>query len=178
MQIVTYRTAGNDIQLVFAFKSDLVDGIYTYDFDMRRSGSVVGCDIYLYGECGGSGYDSKTLYRFWARKSNQLGKDFSVGFDCGKGKRFLRMYGSDTQVHGQLIIRSNHVYNHGKPFTVNIGGDNGDNYEFIKQHVTLNTMGATGNKLIGSSLIFVFEPDSNGSSTFLDTCEFKIWRVR
>ena len=101
-----------------------------------------------------------------------------MGSTSGKGKRFLRMYGPDTQVHGEFVLRSNHVYNHGKPYTVNVGGDNGDNYEFLKQHVTLNTTHATGNKLIGSSLIFVFEPDNNKSTTFLDTCEFKIWKIR
>ena len=113
-----------------------------------------------------------------AASLNNNGKDYSIGRASGQGKKFTRMYGPRTQVHSQFILRGNNVYNHEKPFSVNYLGNNGDTYEFLTQHVTLNTTGATGNKLLGSSLIFVFEPDNNKSTTFLDTCEFKIWRVR
>ena len=89
---------------------------------------------------------------------------------------FTRMYGSKVQVHGQFVLKGNNVYNHGKPFSVNFLGTNGDT--FLTQHVSLNTSGATGNKLLGSSLIFVFEPDNNKTTTFSDACEFKIWKVR
>ena len=178
VQTTVYRVVGNDVQLGFYFKSDLEDGVYSFDFDTFRSGSTTGCDILLYGECGGSGYDSKTLYRFYAASANRSGKDYSVGRDSGRGKRFLRMYGPETQVHGQFVLRANDVFNHGKPFTLNVGGDNGDTYEFLKVHISLNTTHATGNKLLGSSLIFVFQPDGNGKSTFLGASEFKLWRVR
>ena len=75
---VVYRTIGSDIQLVFNFKSDLEDGVYAYDFHIDRGGDTKGVDLLLYRECGGSGYNSKTLYRFWAASSNASGKDYSV----------------------------------------------------------------------------------------------------
>ena len=175
---VVYRTVGNDIQLGLYFKSDLGDGVYAYDFDIDRGGDRKGVNVLLYGECWGSGYNSKTLYRFLAAFSNANGKDYSVTRDSGQGKRFTRAYGPNVQVHGQFVLRGNDVYNHGKPFSINFLGTNGDTYEFLTQHVTLNTSGATGNKLLGSSLIFVFEPDNNKTTTFLNNFEFKIWKVR
>ena len=178
VQSVTYRKVGNDKQLIFNFKNDLPDGFYVYDMDIRKNGNdTTGLDVYLYGECGESGYDSKTLYRFWAKNRNSTGEDCSTGHDSGQGKRFLRMYGTNIQLHGAFELKGNHVYNHGRPFALNVGGDNGDCYEFMKQHVTLNTTGATGNKLIGSSLTFVFEPDHNRSTNFETGCEFKLFRL-
>ena len=99
------------------------------------------------GNVGGGGYNSKTLYRFWTAKLNENGKEFSIGRDSGVGKRFLRMLGSTVYVHGEFLLRGNHIYNHNKPYTVNIGSanqvNNGESYEFL-------------NKLIGRSLVFCF----------------------
>ena len=47
VQSVTYRAVSNDIQLIFAFKSDLADGVYVYDFDVHRSGDTKGLEILL-----------------------------------------------------------------------------------------------------------------------------------
>ena len=178
VQSITYRKVGNDKQLIFSFKNDLPNGFYVYDFEIRKNGNdTTVLDVYLYGECGGSGYDSKTLYRFWGKNVNNTSKEFSVRSNSDQGKLFLRMYGTDVQLHGSFELRGNHAYNHGRPFSLNIGGDNGDCYEFMKQHLTLNTTSAQENKLIGSSLTFVFEPDHNRSTNFETTCEFKLFKL-
>ena len=90
-----YRKVGNNVQLVINLKHDLPNGFYAYDMDITRTGNTSkGVDVLLYGECGGSGYDASTLYRFWSANVNQNGKDFSVTSDSGSGKRFHRFTGS------------------------------------------------------------------------------------
>ena len=171
-----YRKVGNDVQLVINLKRDLPNGFYAYDMDITRtSNTSKGVDVLLYGECGGSGYNASTLYRFWSANVNQSGKDFSVTRDSGSEKRFHRLTGSQSMIHGQFELKGNEIYNHDKPFSVNVGSNNGETYEFLKQHLTLNSA-ATGNKRIGMSINFVFQPDS-GDETFGSDCEFKLFRI-
>ena len=175
VQSIVYRKVGNDKQLVFNFKQDLPNGFYIYDFDVRKTGNdTTGADVFLYGEAGLSDTNSKTLYRFWGKNRNNAGKEFSVGSDSGQGKRFLRIYRTNIQMHGGFELRGNDLFNHGLPYTVNIAGNYGELYHFLSQHVSLRA----GTKLIGSSLTFVFQPDHNRSTTFETSCEFKIWRLK
>ena len=68
------------------------------------------------------------------------------------------MFGKNVEIHGEFELKRNNIYNHGKPYALNIDGVNGETYEAMSQHVTLHTTGATGNKLIGSSLTLCFNP--------------------
>ena len=174
---VTYRKVDPDTQLVFNFKNDLKDGYYAYDFDIVKSSSTVGTNIYLWGECGGSRYNCKLTYRHWSTSGGSNRKEFTVAKTSGKGGRFLRMFGSDVQVHGQFEVKGNNVYNHGRPYALNISGTNGECYEAMSQHLTLNTTYATGNKLIGLSLSWTFAPDSNSTLNFANTCEFNLFKL-
>ena len=72
---IVLRKVGNDTQLTIHFKKDLEHGIYSYEFDVS-SDHTSGFDIYMYGECGGSGFRAHTLYRYWASDYLQ-GKDFN-----------------------------------------------------------------------------------------------------
>ena len=176
---VTYRKVTPDTQLIFSFKNDLPDGLYAYDFDIRKKAtSNNGVLVYLWGECGGSGYDCKLMYRFWGAQHNQSGQFFSPATkSSGKGGKFLEMYGSNMQVHGKFELRGNDVYNHGRPYTLTIEGDNGECFEVMNQHLSLNTTYASGNKLIGSSHNWTFEPKNNGALELLDTSEFKLFKL-
>ena len=55
---VTYRDISPDVQFAVSFKKDLLDGYYAYDIDLVRN-NVIALDLLLYGESGGSGYNSK-----------------------------------------------------------------------------------------------------------------------
>ena len=72
---IVLRKVGNDTQLTIHFKKDLEHGIYSYEFDVS-SDHTSGFDIYMYGECSGSGFRAHTLYRYWASDYLQ-GKDFN-----------------------------------------------------------------------------------------------------
>ena len=54
---VVLRRVGNDTQLTIHFKKVLTHGIYSYEFDIS-SDHTSGFDIYMYGECGGTGFRS------------------------------------------------------------------------------------------------------------------------
>ena len=72
---IVLRKVGNDTQLTIHFKKDLTHGIYSYEFDVS-SDHTSGFDIYMYGECGGTGFRAHTLCRYWASDYLQ-GKDFN-----------------------------------------------------------------------------------------------------
>ena len=64
---VSYVKVGNDKKLTFLFANDLPNGFYMYDHDVRRSGDTGGCEVYLHGEAGLSGTNSKMLHRLWGK---------------------------------------------------------------------------------------------------------------
>ena len=127
---LVYRDVTPNKQLVFNFKNDLPNGFYTYDFDIDKNNDVA-MDVLLYGECGGSGFDCKTIYRYWASDVNNNEKEFNIKSDSGQGKRFIRFTGEKVQVHGQFELVGNHIYNHGKPYTLNLESGKGNTYEMI-----------------------------------------------
>ena len=57
------------------------------------------------------------------------------------------MFGKNVEIHGEFELKMNNIYNHGKPYALNIDGVNGETYEAMSQHVTLNTTGATETSL-------------------------------
>ena len=149
---ITYRKVNSDTQLVFSFKNDLPDGFYVYDWDIRKNATPgKGVNIYLWGECGGSGFDCKLIYRYWGANSNQNGKEFAVAKTNKMGGRFFHMFGENIQVHGAFELKGNHLYNHGRPIALNLSGNNAECYQAMSQHLSLNTTYSTGNKLIGLS---------------------------
>ena len=73
---VVLRKVGHDTQLTMHFKKDLEHRIYSYEFDIS-SDHTSGFDIYMYGECGGSGFHAQTMYRYWSSSEYNNGKDFN-----------------------------------------------------------------------------------------------------
>ena len=73
---VLLRKVGNDTQLTINFKEDLEHGIYSYELDIS-SDHTSGFDIFMYGECGGTGFNSSTLYRYYS-SAYLSGKDFII----------------------------------------------------------------------------------------------------
>ena len=65
---VVLRKVGNHTQLTIHFKKDLTHGIYSYEFDIS-SDHTSGFDIYMYGECGGSGFRAHTIQILGVRLS-------------------------------------------------------------------------------------------------------------
>ena len=60
---VAYAKVGQDLKLTIHFNQYLPDGCYSYGMDLSKS-TKTSTQVYLYGECGGSGFDCKTLICF------------------------------------------------------------------------------------------------------------------
>ena len=159
---VVFRKVGNDTQLTIHFKRDLDHGIYSYEFDISSDHNS-GFDLYMYEECGRSGYHAKTLYRYWSSAEYNSGKDFNpVKQDNVKGGFFQRGSGRKVQFFGSFRYTGDTIVNRGKPFSVNTDTSvfNGRTYEYLIQKLTLDPL-ASSSSILGSSMTFVIEPDGN-----------------
>ena len=80
-------TADSDsVALDVSFGNELPNGIYKYFFDVDFSSSK-NIKVFLYGECGGVGYNASTWYTYWnnsyqgnERQTNTLGGYFGYQF--------------------------------------------------------------------------------------------------
>ena len=169
---VTFNKVGNDTQLDIHFRKDLAHGIYSYEFEIS-SDYTGGFDIYMYGACGGAGFRATTLYRYWAADFKPSGTPFNYSAYKGKlfnaveqknkqGGYFQRGAGKKVQFKGSFRYSGDKIINTGKPFSLNTdASDNkGKTYEFLVQELTL-VKPPTSTHILGSSLTFVIEPDTN-----------------
>ena len=106
---VVLRKVGNDTQLTIHFKKDLEHGIYSYEFDVS-SDHISGFDIYMYRECGGS------------------------GFQHGAGKK-VQFVGS-FRYTGDTIVNRGKPYSLNTDTSVSTG----KTYEFMVQKLTLDPL--------------------------------------
>ena len=163
------RKVGNDTQLTIHFKNDLTHGVYSYEFEVS-SDHTSGFDVYMYGECGGSGFHAETMYRYWSSTEYDTGKDFNPRKQVkSRGGYFHRGSGKKVQFVGSFR------YTGGKPYSLNTDTSvsTGKSYEFMVQELTLDPL-ATSSSILGSSLTFVIEPDSNGTLDLKDDSYFSI----
>ena len=168
------RKVGNDTQLTIHFKKDLEHGIYSYEFEVS-SDHTSGFDVYVYGECGGSGFYAQTVYRYWASDYLQ-GKDFNpVKQSNVQGGYFHRGSGKKVQFVGSFRYTRDTIVNRGKPYSLNTDTSvsTGRSYEFMVQKLTLDPL-AVSSSILGASLTFVIEPDNNGTLDLKDDSYFSI----
>ena len=168
------RKVGNDTQLTIRFKKDLEHGIYSYEFEVSFD-HTSGFDIYMYGECGGSGFHAQTVYRYWASDYLQ-GKDFNpVKQSNVQGGYFHRGSGKTVQFVGSFRYTGDTIVNRGKPYSLNTDTSvsTGRSYEFMVQKLTLDPL-ASSSSILGASLTFVIEPDNNGTLDLKDDSYFLI----
>ena len=168
------RKVGNDTQLTIRFKKDLEHGIYSYEFEVSFD-HTSGFDIYMYGECGGSGFHAQTVYRHWASDYLQ-GKDFNpVKQSNVQGGYFHRGSGKKVQFVGSFRYTGDTIVNRGKPYSLNTDTSvsTGRSYEFMVQKLTLDPL-ASSSSILGASLTFVIELDNNGTLDLKDDSYFLI----
>ena len=169
------RKVGNDTQITIHFKKDLEHGIYSYEFEVS-SDHTSGFDVYMYGECGGSGFHAQTMYRYWSSTEYNTGKDFNPRTQSNvHGGYFLRGSGKKVQFCGSFRYTGDTIVNRGKPYSLNTDTSvpTGKSYEFIVQKLTLDPLGSSST-ILGASLTFVIEPDGNGTLDLKDDSYFSI----
>ena len=169
------RKVGNDTQITIHFKKDLDHGVYSYEFEVS-SDYTSGFDVYMYGECGGSGFHAQTMYRYWSSTECNTGKDFNLRTQSKtQGGYFHRGSGKKVQFCGSFRYTGDTIVNRGKPYSLNTDTSVSDSktYEFMVQKLTLDPL-SSSSTILGSSLTFVIEPDNNGTLDLIDDSHFSI----
>ena len=163
--IVDFSKVGSSYQIAFSVTPKLPKGIYAYEINIVLTSSV-GYNIALWGDCGGSGYNASTKYKYWSwRLTNKVKQDNIQGgyFHRATGKKvFIQgsFLNSGTNVNGVGIGLSKD-YEHGKT------------YEFVMQHLGSRS----SENILGNAIYFVFEPDNNKTMSFTSDTFFSFKRL-
>ena len=106
-----FSKVGSSYQINFSVQPKLPNGVYTYEMDVVLTTSR-GYDVMLWGDCGGSGYNASSKYKYWSWSyENKIAHNDVQGglFHRGTGKR-VRIQGSflnqGTRIYGQEILLS------------------------------------------------------------------------
>ena len=84
-----FSKVGDSYQINFDVTPKLPNGIYTYEMDIVLTTSR-GYNIMLWGDCGWSGYNASTKYKYWSWSlTNKIAQNDAQGgyFHRGTGKR-------------------------------------------------------------------------------------------
>ena len=147
----------NGVTLEIEFKTTLLNGIYKYIFDLFLTSSL-GMKVFLYGECGGSGYKATTTYEHWDGSAHGTTKQNNVtdGY-------FHRMHGSHIHISGSFRNYGKKVINYGRASAMN---ETGYYNEFVLQNITANSDEPV---VLGGDMIWDFQNETPGSGISLTT---------
>ena len=102
--IVDFSKVGCSYQIAFSVTPKLPKGIYAYEMNIVLTTSRT-YNIALWGDCGGSGYNASTKYRFWSWDLENKSKQDNV-----QGGYFHRATGKKVHIKGSFLNRGIHVY--------------------------------------------------------------------
>ena len=146
----------SSLDLSISFTNDLSNGIYKYMFDLIFP-TATSIKVFLYGECGGMGYDATTWYDHW----NGSSRGGSTQNDVNGGY-FQRGYGTHIYISGEFRHFEDHLVNFGKSYAIN---QTGAYNEFVIQKLTKVS---SEPKLLGLCMSWIFENETAGSGVNLD----------
>ena len=160
-----FSKVGDSYQINFSVQPKLPNGIYTYEMDVVLSSSR-GYNITLWGDCGGSGYNASTKYKYWSWSlTNKIEQDNVQGgyFHRGTGKR--------TRIKGSFLNQGTRIF--GQEIALSLDYKEGITYEFVKQH--LASRGS--DHVLGNAIYFVFDPDHQKTMNFTGETYFSFKRL-
>ena len=162
---VDFSKVGNSYQINFSVQPKLPSGIYTYEMDIVQT-TTRAYNIALWGDCGGSGYNASTKYRFWSWSfSNKTQQDNTQGgyFHRGVGKR--------TRIKGSFLNQGTRIY--GQEVAISLDYEEGQTCEFMMQ----NLESRSSDHVLGNAIYFLFEPDNQLTMDFTDETYFSFKRL-
>ena len=164
---VSLTSYASGIELDVAFKNSLPNGIYKYIFDLFLT-SAKSIKVFLYGECGGSGYKATTTYEHWDGTAHGTTKQNNVADGY-----FHRMHGSHIHISGSFRNYGKKIINYGRASAMN---ETGSYNEFVLQNLTANSDEPV---VLGADMTWEFENETPGSSiTFTTDSYFYIEKVQ
>ena len=164
----TLTADASSVELNISFNDDLPKGIYKYVFDLHFSRSY-NIKTFLYGECGGVGYNASSLYEKWnfTRKVKEEQRPILAGY-------FHRGSGSNINISGEFRHYGDYLTNFGVSYALN---GNGLSYnKFLKQKLEKVSW---EQKHLGLSMLWIFENEAAQQSlTMNGDSYFYLERVR
>ena len=145
----TLTTYTNGVELDISFNNDLPNGIYKYTFDIILASTAQSVKVFLYGECGGSGYKATTTYEHWDGTAHGTTKQNNVADGY-----FHRMYGRHVHVTAHFRNFGKKVINYGKSYSMN---DAGAYNKFVLQKIVANS---DEPKVLGLDMTWLFENET------------------
>ena len=109
----SFTSYASSVDLTISFTNDLSNGIYKYMFDLIFPTST-NIKVFLYGECGGTGYNATTWYYHWngSSRGGSTQKDVNGGY-------FHREYGTHIYISGEFRHFGDRLVNLGKSYAIN-----------------------------------------------------------
>ena len=154
---VSLTSYASGIELDVSFKTSLPNGIYKYIFDLFLTSSQ-SVKVFLYGECGGTGYKATTTYEHWNGSAHGITKQNNVADGY-----FHRMYGSHIHISGSFQNYGKKIINYGRASAMN---ETGSYNEFVLQNLTANSDEPV---VLGSNMTWEFENETVGRGISLTT---------
>ena len=164
---VSLTSYASGVELDVSFKTRLPNGIYKYIFDLFLT-SAQNVKVFLYGECGGTGYKATTTYEHWSGTAHGTAKQNNVADGY-----FHRMHGSHIHISGSFRNYGKKLINYGRANAMN---ETGSYNEFVLQNLTANSDEPV---VLGASMTWEFENETPGSGlTFTTDSYFYIEKVQ
>ena len=101
--IVDFSKVGSSYQIAFSVSPKLPKGVYAYEMNIVLTSSV-GYNITLWGDCGGSGYNASTKYKYWS-----WGLTNKVKQDNIQGGYFHGATGKKVFIKGSFLNKGTNV---------------------------------------------------------------------
>ena len=160
-----FSKVGSSYQINFSVQPKLPNGVYTYEMDVVLTTSR-GYDVMLRGDCGGSGYNASTKYKYWSWSYEN-----KIAHNDVQGGIFHRGTGKRARIQGSFLNRGTRIY--GQEISLSLDYENGKTYEFVLQDLVSRST----DHVLGNSIYFVFQPDNNHTMDFTDETYFSFKRL-
>ena len=119
---------------------------------------TVDVNIFLYGKCGGTGYNATSWFKYITSNSDHDNTQTNVS-----GGYFHRCYGRSAHIEGAFRNYGKSVVNYGKSYAL---GNTGNEHYFTIQKLVAKP---TEPKVLGMSMSWVFENVQAGQGVTLES---------
>ena len=164
-ETLDFSKVGSSYQINFSVQPKLPNGVYTYEMDVVLTASR-GYDVMLWGDCGGSGYNASSKYKYWSWSYEN-----KIAHNDVQGGLFRRGTGKRVRIQGSFLNQGTRIY--GQEISLSLDYENGKTYEFVMQDLVSRST----DHVLGNSIYFVFQPDNNHAMDFTDETFFSFKRL-
>ena len=160
-----FSKVGSSYQINFSVQPKLPNGVYTYEMDVVLTTSR-GYDVMLWGDCGGSGYNASSKYKYWSWSYEN-----KIAHNDVQGGLFHRGTGKRVRIQGSFLNQGTRIY--GQEISLSLDYENGKTYEFVMQDLVSRST----DHILGNAIYFIFQPDDNKTMDFTDETYFSLKRL-